>query len=125
MNITINIQTHTDKETSVDQWREGKREGTHGSRELRGTNLQTIMHKINYHKINYYIAQNREYRASLLAQTVKRLPAMQETWVQSLGREDPPEKAMATHSSTLAWKSPWTEQPGRLQSMGLQRVRYD
>ena len=83
------------------------------------------MHKINYHKINYYVAQNREYRASLLAQTVKRLPAMQETWVQSLGREDPPEKAMATHSSTLAWKSPWTEQPGRLQSTGSQRAGHD
>ena len=56
---------------------------------------------------------------------VKRLPAMQETQVQSLGREDPLEKEMATLSSTLAWKSPWTEEPGRLQSMGLQRVRHD
>ena len=56
---------------------------------------------------------------------VKRLPAIQETWVQSLGREDPLEKEMAPHSSTLAWKIPWTEEPGRLQSMGLQRVDYD
>ena len=56
---------------------------------------------------------------------VKRLPAMQETRVQSLGREDPLEKEMATHSSTLAWKIPWTEEPGRLLSMGLQRVRHD
>ena len=56
---------------------------------------------------------------------VKRLPAMQETWVQSLGREDPLEKEMATHSSTLAWKIPWMEEPGRLQSMGSQRVGYD
>ena len=63
--------------------------------------------------------------ASLVAQTVKRLPAMQETWVQSLGEEDSLEKEMATHSSTLAWKIPWTEQPCRLQSMGLQRVRHD
>ena len=62
---------------------------------------------------------------SLVAQTVKCLPAMQETQVQSLGQEDPLEKAMATHSSTLAWKIPWTEEPGRLQSMGLQRVRQD
>ena len=54
---------------------------------------------------------------------VKCLPAMQETWVPSLGREDPLEKEMATHSSTLAWKIPWTEEPGRLQSMGSQRVR--
>ena len=53
-------------------------------------------------------------RASLVAQTVKRQPAVQETWVQSLGWEDPLEKEMTTHSSTLAWKSPWTEEPGRL-----------
>ena len=59
-----------------------------------------------------------EYGASLVAQTVKNLPAMQETRVQSLGREDPPEKEMATHSSILAWRIPWTEEPGRLQSMG-------
>ena len=53
---------------------------------------------------------------------VKHLPAMQETWVRSLSREDPLEKEMATQSSTLAWKIPWTEEPGRLLSMGLQRV---
>ena len=63
--------------------------------------------------------------ASLVAQTVKRLPAVQETWVQSLGWEDPLEKEMATHSSTLAWKIPRTEEPGRLQSLGSQRVRHD
>ena len=56
---------------------------------------------------------------------VKRLPAMQETRVQSLGREDPLDKAMAPHSSTLAWKIPLTEEPDRLQSMGSQRVGYD
>ena len=60
-----------------------------------------------------------------MAQRAKRLPAMQETWVRSLGQEDPLEKEMATHSSTLAWKIPWTEERGRLQSMGLQRVRHD
>ena len=59
--------------------------------------------------------------ASLLAQLVKNLPAMRETWVSSLGWEDPLEKEMATHSSTLAWKMPWTEEPGRLQPMGSQR----
>ena len=59
-----------------------------------------------------------------MAQTVKRLPTMWETWVQSLGREDPLEKEMANHSSTLAWKIPWTEEPGRLQSMGSQRVGH-
>ena len=63
--------------------------------------------------------------ASLEAQSVKRLLALRETWVQSLGWEDPLEKEMATHSSTLAWKIPWTEKPGRLQSVGLQRVGHD
>ena len=53
-----------------------------------------------------------------MAQTVKSLPTMRETWVRSLGWEDPLEKEMATHSRTLAWKIPWTEEPGRLQSMG-------
>ena len=57
-------------------------------------------------------------RASPVAQMVKHLPAKQETWAQSLGQEDPLEKEMAPHSSTLAWKIPWTEEPGRLQSMG-------
>ena len=55
-----------------------------------------------------------------MAQMVKRLPAMRKTWVQSLGQEDSLEKEMATHSSTLVWKIPWTEKPGRLQSMGSQ-----
>ena len=55
----------------------------------------------------------------------KHLPTMRETWVQSLSWEDPLEKEMATHSITLAWKIPWTEEPGRLQSMGLQRVGHD
>ena len=62
---------------------------------------------------------------SLVAQTVKNLPALQETQVQSLGREDPLEKGMATHSSILAWRIPWTEETGRLQSMGSQKVRHD
>ena len=62
---------------------------------------------------------------SLVVQTVKHLPTMQETWVRSLGQEDYLEMAMATHSSTLAWKIPWTEDPGRLQSMGSQRVGHD
>ena len=63
--------------------------------------------------------------ASLVAQRLKHLPAMWETRVQSLGWEDPLEKEMATHSSTLAWKIPWTEEPGQLQSMRSQRVRHD
>ena len=64
-------------------------------------------------------------RASSVAETVKHLPAMQETQVRSLGQEDPLEKGMATHSSTLAWKVPWMEEPGRLQSMGSQRVGHN
>ena len=59
-----------------------------------------------------------------MAQMVENLPAMQETWVQSLGQEDPLEKDRATHSSILAWRVPWTEEPGGLQSIGLQRVGH-
>ena len=60
-----------------------------------------------------------------MAQTVKCLSTIWESQVQSLGREDPLEKEMAIHSSTIAWKIPWTDEPGRLQSMGSQRVRHD
>ena len=65
------------------------------------------------------------FRSSLIAQLVKNLPAVQETQVQSLGWADPLEKELATHSSVLAWKIPLTEEPGGLQSMGLQRVGHD
>ena len=60
-----------------------------------------------------------------MAQKVKNMPARQEIWVGSLGSEDPLEKGMATHSSILAWRMPWIEEPGRLQSMGLQRVGHN
>ena len=60
-----------------------------------------------------------------MAQMVKNLPAMQKTWIQSLGREDPLEEGMATHSSILAWRIPWTEEPGGLQTMGWQRVGHN
>ena len=63
--------------------------------------------------------------ASLVAQNVKYLPKIQETWVESLDQKDPLEKGMATHSSILAWRIPWTEEPGELQSIGLQRVEHD
>ena len=63
--------------------------------------------------------------ASVVAQTVKNPPAMQETWVSSLGWEDPLKEVMATHFSILAWRIPWTEESGSLQSMGLQRVGHD
>ena len=64
-------------------------------------------------------------RASQVAQTVKNLPAMQETGIQSPGQEEPLEKGLATHSSLLAWEIPWTEKPGGLQSKGSQRVGHD
>ena len=65
------------------------------------------------------------YWASLVAQTVMNPPAMQESWVQSLGWEDPLEEGMATHSSILVWRIPWTEEPGGIQSMGSQRIRHN
>ena len=63
--------------------------------------------------------------ASLVAQIVKNLPSLQETWVLSLSQEDPLEESMAAHSSILAWRIPWTEEPGGLQSMESKRVRHD
>ena len=75
----------------------------------------------NFQRLN--VALNRYL--SLVAQTLKCLPAMWKTWVQFLGREDPLEKEMAIHSSILARKIPWTEKPDRLQSMGSQRVGHD
>ena len=66
-----------------------------------------------------------EAGASLVAERLKCLPPMWETWVRSLGREDPLEKEMVTYSSIPVWNIPWMEEPGRLQSMGLQRVRHD
>ena len=68
---------------------------------------------------------NTPIMASLVTQRLKRLPAMRETWVRSLGRKDPLEKEMATHSNILAWIIPWKEEPGGLQSTGSQRVGHD
>ena len=65
------------------------------------------------------------FGTSLVAQMVKNLPAMQETWVPSLGLKDPLKKGMTTHSSILAWRIPWTEEPGGLQSMGSQSVGHE
>ena len=70
----------------------------------------------------YFVSPSK---ASLVAQMVKNLPAMQKTWIRSLGQEDPLEKGMATHSSILTWKIPWTEELDRLQFMGSKRVRPD
>ena len=77
---------------------------------------------MNIREIRYYYIPPG---ASLVAQRLKFLPAMRETWVRSLGWEDPLKKEMATHSSILAWRIPWMEEPGRLKSMGSQRVRHD
>ena len=65
------------------------------------------------------------YIASLIAQLVKNLPALRETWIQSLVWKDPLEECMATHSNILAWRIPWTKEPGGLQSIGSQRVRHN
>ena len=77
--------------------------------------VQSLDHVQLCNSINYS-------RTSLVAQRLKRLPAMWETWVRSLGQEDPLEKEMATHSSIPAWRIPWTEEPGGLQSMGSQEL---
>ena len=73
----------------------------------------------------YILSTTTVFGAFLVAQMVKNLPAMQETQVQSLGRKDPLEKGMTTHSSILAWRIPWTEEPSGLQSMRLQRVGHN
>ena len=83
------------------------------------------MNFLDSEALSVIASQYKRIWASLVAQTVKRLPTMRETRVQSLGWEDPLEKEMATHSSTLAWKILWSEKAGRLQSMGSQRVGHD
>ena len=86
-----------------------------------GHNLLFEIKMQNYHW-KYW---NSTIKPSLVAQRLKHLPAMRETWVRSLGREDPLEKKTTTHSSILVWRIPWTEEPGGLQSMGSQRVGHD
>ena len=86
----------------------------------------TLKSLLQHHSSKASILQcSAFFGASMVAQVVKHLPAVQETQVRSLGWEDPLEKEMATHSSTLAWKIPWTEEHGRLQSIGSPRVRHD
>ena len=81
---------------------------------------------LNFQFSNFKLSATSEFGfdGSLMAQMLKNLPSMQETWVRSPGREDPLEKGMATHSSILAWRIPWTEEPGGLQDMD-QRVGHD
>ena len=74
---------------------------------------------------NFHMGVGELETDSLVAQMVKNMPAMHKSWVQSLGQEDPLEKGIATHFSILAWRILWTEEPGRLESMGSQRVRHD
>ena len=75
-----------------------------------------------FHFLRKMVLRKTLSGASLVAQLVKNLPAMQETWVRFLGQDDPLEKEMATHSSILAWRIPWTEEPGGLQSVGSQEL---
>ena len=89
------------------------------------THRQCVLYMVYIPQTTYYTWYILYHGASLVAQTVGHLPALQENLVQSLGWEEPLEKEMATHSSNLAWKIPWREEPGRLQSMGLQRVGHD
>ena len=79
----------------------------------------------NLFRLIVEIVLNFQDQASLVAQRLKRLPAMRETWVRSLGQGDSLEKEMATNSSILAWTIPWTEEPGRLQTVGLHRLGHE
>ena len=89
------------------------------------TNYLAFLSPFLHFEITVLILTNSTVRASLLAQMVKNLPAIQETCILSLGQEHPLEKEMATHSSIFAWRIPWTKELGGLQSMGSQRVRYN
>ena len=86
--------------------------------------MSSLRHTANSQWLSNFTLGNVYVGASLVVQTVKRLPTMRETWVQSLCWEDLLEKKIATHSSILAWKIPWMVEPGRLLSMGLQRVGH-
>ena len=95
---------------------------------LRASQTAHVHHKAFPKAYENFRVESLHYNikgASLVAQRLKRLPAKWETQVQSVGREDPLEKEMATHSSILAWRIPWTKEPGRLQSMGSHRVGHD
>ena len=93
---------------------------------MKGQRKYLSLGKRKFNKWNFQLLLvSSELEASLVAHMVKNLPTIQEPKVRSLGREDPLEKGMATHSSIPAWRIPWTEEPGGLQSMRLQRVGHD
>ena len=98
--------------------------GLTGLISLQSKGLSTVFFSTTVWKHQFFGAQTSLW-ASLVTQRLKCLPAMQETWVRSLDQEDLLEKEMATHSSILAWRIPWTEEPGQLQSIGSQRVGHD
>ena len=99
---------------------------SHPSRLSQSTVLSSLCHTANSHWLFIlHMVMNMFPCCSLVAQMVKHLSTMWETWVRALGWEDPLEKEMAIHSRTIAWRIPWTEEPGRLQSTGLQRVGHD
>jgi len=114
-------------------WRTGRRARLAAGKLIKYFSLRSTLSSLlspNSHllfKLNFPLLGpiNTIVWASLVAQRLKHLPAMRETWVRSLGREDPLEKEMATHSTILAWRIPWTEEPGGLQSMGSQRDGHD
>ena len=97
----------------------------YGQRSLASCNLWDCKKLDTTECVHTHTPLRNEYISSLVAQMIKNPTAMQETWVQSLGQEDPLEKGMATHSGILAWRIPWTEEPSGLQTMGSQRVRHD
>ena len=99
--------------------------GSHCSSLLSLSPVHNLSHCGTKYSHSQALGLGSPVETSLVAQMVKHLPTVQESWARSLGREDPLEREMATHSSTLAWKIPWTEEHGRLQSMGSQRVRHD
>ena len=102
------------------EWSESERE-----RQILYSNICIYMESRKMVLENLFTGQQWRSKGGLAAQRLKRLPARRETRVQSLRREDPLEKEMATHSSILAWRIPWTEEPGRLQSTGSQRVGHN
>ena len=90
-----------------------------------GCSLEELMLKLKLQYFGHLMQRTNSFEKTLVAKTVKHLPTMGKTRLQSLGREDLLEKEMATHSRILAWKIPWMEEPGRLQSMASQRVGHD